>query len=189
MDCVRELIHFFYPSYCLHCGGRLEKGSQPLCRSCFSSIEWIDPKERCRRCFAPLPCKEGCFPLYQHRSCFEAYGPIMPLIAECKRSKRLFLLASLIIVQLARSPLPAPDCIVPITVGPFHKQELPFLLAKEMARLYQCQALLPSKKVRDKSVLLLIDRLQVKEPLIEARSRLRAFFPRKIYTLAVIDER
>jgi len=185
---LSNFIHLFYPNYCLHCDERVERPSQPLCCSCFSQIELIDRKERCSRCWGSHLCKK-CIPLHPHRSLFTSCGPVFPLFQEFQKRKKAQLLASLLIIALSQTNWPHPECIVPVTEGPFHKRESAFLLGAKAAELYQCRCFPFNAKVRDRITFLLIDRLYDTSQLLDARSKLRGFFPRKIYTIAFIDDR
>ena len=188
MAFIRQLLHFIYPTYCLHCDGPVKRANQTLCPECFLEIEWIEKKERCPMCWGPDKCRK-CPPLHPHRSLFESCGPIPLLFQEFQRTKRANTLASFIVLGLDRTSWPLPDIIVPLTEGPFHKSEPSYLLAKTLAKMLELPCLLPSNKVRDKTVLFLIDRLSSAKKVIEARSYLKGFFPRKVYSIALIDER
>ncbi|QVL57435.1 MAG: hypothetical protein KFB93_08675 [Simkaniaceae bacterium] len=183
-----NIIHFFYPAYCLHCDSPVKKGHHLLCPSCFEQIEWIDRKERCPRCWRPKKCKD-CPPLHPHRSLFEPCGPIKDLHQEFLKTKRGKILASLIVIALSKSSWPLPDVIVPLVDSPFPKSEPVYILAKELSALLECTLSLPGPKIQDKETLLLTDSLWKTEELIKGKQRLAEFFPEKTFTFALIDHR
>lgn len=183
-----NLIRFFYPAYCLHCDERVEKAHHLLCSSCFQQLEWIDRKERCPRCWGPKKCSR-CPPLHPHRSLFEPCGPILDLHREFLKTKRGKTLASLMVFALSKTSWPFPEVIVPLIESPFPKQEPLYFLGKEFASLLSCSLSLPSTALQDKKVLLITDILWKAEELIKEKQRLADFFPEKIFTFALIDQR
>ncbi len=183
-----NFIHFFYPTYCLHCDGAVRKAHHLLCPSCFQLIEWIDRAERCPHCWGPKKCKQ-CPHLHPHRSLFEPCGPILPLHQEFFKTNRAKTLASLIVIALAKIPWPTPDIIIPLTDSPFPKKEPIYALAKELALLLECSHHLPAPSIQDLKVLLLVDVLYKTGQLIEGKRALAEYFPEKIYTMALIDRR
>jgi len=166
----------------------VEKAHHLLCASCFEQIEWIDRKERCPRCWGPKTCRH-CPHLHPHRSLFEPGGPINNLYQEFLKTKRGKTLASLIVIALAKTSWPFPDVIVPLIDSPFPKQEPLYFLSKELATLLQTFLFFPSPRIQDKKILLLTDTLWKTEDLVKEKQRLAEFFPEKIFTFALIDQR
>ena len=159
-----------------------------LCSFCFQQIEWIDYRERCRRCLGPKGC-QSCLPLYPHRSLFQGEGPILDLYQEFLKTKRGKGLASLITFALARDIWPLPEVIVPLVDRPFPKQDPLWSLAKELAAFLQARPLLPGGCIENKIVLVLVGALWNVEGLIRAKRALAAGFPERLFTLALIDQR
>ncbi len=189
---AKPLIHFFYPSHCLHCEGAVKRPHHLLCLSCFEQIELIDPKSRCPICWGPLPCKpcvKKPTPLRPHRSLFEPYGPILPLYQEFLRTKRTKTLASLIVMALVRTSWPFPDLIVAPSEPPLPKQDPPFILAKSVGKLLERPVSLPHERLQDKTVLLLTAPIRSAKEVAEARQGCQIFFPKKVYSLAFLDYR
>ena len=93
------------------------------------------------------------------------------------------------IVALAKTSWPLPEVIVPLIDSPFPKQEPLYFLTKELATFLHCSLSLPSSKIQDKKVLLVTDILWKIEELIKEKQRLAEFFPEKIFTFALIDQR
>lgn len=183
-----KLIHFFYPAYCLHCDARVEKAHYLLCSCCFHQLEWIDRSERCPRCWGPKKCAR-CLTLHPHRSLFDSCGPILDLHREFLKTKRGKTLASLLVIAFSKTSWPIPEVVVPLIDSPFPKQEPLYALGKELASLLGCALALPCANLQDKKILLVTDRLRKTEELIKAKQRLAAFFPEKIFTFALIDQR
>ena len=191
-DCVNAILHFFYPSYCLHCDGPLVKKNHLLCPTCFELIEWIHPSERCTYCAAPTPCapcKGSPRPLRPHLSLFEGCGPILSLYYRFLETKKGEELASLLLLAFSRSSFPIPDVVVPNTTRLFPKKEPSYLLASHLARLLKRPCLPPGLALQDQSVLLITSLLHSSGKLLEMKRHLKGFFPMKITSMALIDDR
>ncbi|MCB1107582.1 MAG: hypothetical protein KDK76_05765 [Chlamydiia bacterium] len=192
MDFANLILHFFYPTFCIHCGGSVEKKSHPLCPPCTELLDWIDHKTRCPICAGPSPCshcRKNPKPLRPHLSLFEGVGPITDLYYEFLKTKRPHFLASLILLALSRSSFPIPDGIVPATQKLFPKKSPSYLLAASVARLLKVPLLLPNGSLQDKTLLLITPTLQATDTLLTFKRHLKTFFPEKVYSLALIDER
>ena len=190
--CVNAVLHFFYPSYCLHCDGALVEKHHLLCPACLELIEWIRPKERCTYCAGPspcTPCKGAPRPLRPHLSLFEGCGPILSLYNHFLKTKQGKGLASFLLLALSRSSFPIPDAVLPNTDRLFPQREPSYLLARSLARLLKCPCLLPGPDLQDKSVLLITSALHETRALLDMKRLLKGFFPRKITSLALIDYR
>lgn len=181
-------IHFFYPAYCLHCEGKLKWPTHLICGECSHQIEWIDRRERCPRCWGPRHCK-SCLPLHPHRSLFENSGPIASLYAEYLITKRSALLASLLVVGLSKTKWEIPDAVVPLTKAPLPKEDPAYFLAKDVANLLKCPCYLPSEKVEDQIILLIEPFLLSGPSLFTMKKEVAGFFPKKIFSIALIDAR
>lgn len=79
--------------------------------------------------------------------------------------------------------------IVPALTMPLVSKDPAFILAKEVAKLQGISFALPSDQIEGKHVLLLVPSLSSGSHLFKEKKRLAGFFPAKIYTLALIDER
>lgn len=183
-----RIIHFFFPAYCLHCDEKVKWPTHLLCRDCFQLIEWIDRKERCTSCWGPRKCKR-CFPLHPHRSLFEETGPIASLYFEFCKTKRAKLLASLIVIALSNTSWETFDLVVPLIKRPIPKEDSSYFLAKEVGKLLGIPSAFPSEKVEGKKILFLVPYLASAHQLFKEKKRLGGFFPAKVYTLALIDQR
>ena len=191
-DCVNAILHFFYPSYCLHCDGPLVKKNHLLCHTCFELIEWIRPSNRCIYCAGPspcVPCKGSPCPLRPHLSLFEGCGPILSLYYHFLRTKQGDGLASFLLLAFSRSSFSIPDVIVPNTTRLFPKKEPSYLLANHLARFLKRSCLLPGPSLKDKSVLLITPTLHDSGELLDMKRYLNSFFPIKILSFALIDYR
>ena len=143
--CVNAVLHFFYPSYCLHCDGPLVEKHHLLCPSCLELIEWIHPSERCTYCAGPspcMPCKGSPRLLCPHLSLFEGCGPILSLYNHFLKTKQGKGLASFLLLALSRSSFPIPDAVLPNTDRLFPQREPSYLLARSLARLLKCPCIL-----------------------------------------------
>ncbi len=161
-DCFRQLgkslLHFVYPSKCLHCRALLSPEPIVLCHDCSSSLELINPEERCPRCFHFLSDEgELCqicikYPsLYAGiASCFEYEGPAGTLIRQLKYYNQSYLaqgMGAFLVAQWERLHWPIPDVIVPVPISFLRWMERKYnqsdLLAQEMSRFLRC----PTKNV------------------------------------------
>lgn len=183
-----NLIHFFYPAYCLHCEGKLKRPTDLLCLPCFHQIEWIDQSERCPNCWGPNRCK-SCLPLHPHRSLFEPTGPLLSLYGEFLKTKHSILLASLIVVALSKTSWEIPEVVIPYITCPLAPKDPSSFLAKEVAKLLDIPRAFPSEKIEGKKVLFLIPSLSNSSHLFKEKKKLAGYFPAKIFTLALLDQR
>jgi hypothetical protein len=108
-------------------------------------------------------------------------------------------LASLMLLGLNRLPWPSPDVIIP-----FLKNQASFILGKALAKMLSCPfypMLHPvhdgvsyhpkakKKEITDLKVLIIVGQLESSEILRKCRFALRPFFPKSIYSLALIENR
>lgn len=192
MDFINTVLHFFYPSSCLHCKGAVSKKHHLLCSFCFDLIEWIDGSKRCPICAGPSLCnfcKKKPKPIRPHLSLFEGCGPILSLYYDFLKTGHSPSLASLTLLALGRSSFPIPDIVVPHTSKFFPKKEPSYLLAKALGRLIDRPFALPSPQLQDKTLLLITPVLHKTDDLLEMKRVLRGHFPLKVYSLALIDYR
>ncbi|MCB1084718.1 MAG: hypothetical protein KDK60_01300 [Chlamydiia bacterium] len=191
----RALVHFFYPTYCLHCDGNVAAGHHLLCFDCFSLIEWIDPKKRCRDCFGPkeggkcLTCKKEPQQFGPHRSLFEPIGPLLPLKKELRRAKRGEPFASLIAYTLSKTDWPLPDVIVPLTDPEVLGRSPSFLIGEGLEKILKIPCIPASEKIEDKTVLFLVEQITCRETFAEKREEVECYFPEEVYSIALFDER
>lgn len=93
------------------------------------------------------------------------------------------------VLALSKTSWPLPEVVVPLMDTPFPKGEPLYSLGKELGALLSCTFSFPSSKLQDKKVLLITDVLWKTEELIQAKQRVAQFFPEKIFTFALIDQR
>ena len=194
----RSLLKFIYPAECLHCEDEVEGSHQPLCRECLSQVEWAE--RGCLHCGVSLDDGRMCErcskrPLYlqPHASLFTSLGPLSCLHSAFLQTKRPETLAAFAMMGLSRHSFPLPDCVVPLLRPRYEgfalKKQSSALLAKGVAKLLGCPTYLPCNKVEGKTVLLLSDWLSDGEWLRLKKQELKQFFPKKIYSIALIDAR
>ena len=191
MDCVKKLIHFFYPTYCLHCNGPLQSPRHHLCLSCFEQMEWIDPTLRCPSCYGTLPCphchkkpKKG-----SHLSLFEGFGPILSLYHHFLKRGEGTPLAALLLYKWSQTLWPKPDLIVPATWRFFPKKDPSYLLCQAVARLFRLPLALPKKRFEGKRILLITSELKSFEELKQMKAMAMSCFPLELHSLSLIDSR
>lgn len=198
-EALRVLLKLFYPAECLHCEGEIKGSHQPLCGACLSQVEWL--QKGCVYCSIPIEnrrvCK-GCFkrPLYlqPHASFFLPLGPVFYLYQDFLCTKRPETLASFVVIGLNDlSFFPMPNCVVPLLrprhEGFFLKKQNAFLLAMGVAKLLHCPLYFPGSKIEGKRVLLVTDWLNDGKSLFLKKRELRQFFPKDIFSIALIDAR
>lgn len=142
--------NFVFPKLCFHCSERIEQQNRLLCKTCFDSLELIDPLTSCPRCFSSDYQKKsscpGCYKkttyLTALASVFEEEGPAGTLVRKLKGGDKPYLAESLaffMTMQLFKLQWPLPDCIVPVPISNMrlfcrgYNQSL--LLAEAMGRL------------------------------------------------------
>lgn len=195
---LKILLNFLYPAICLHCEDELEKPSQTLCRECLKQIEWLE--RGCIYCSAPIENGRICekcskHPLYlqPHASLFPSLGPISCLHTDFLRTKRADTLAAFVILGLSHLSFPMPNCIVPLLQprckGFVLKKQSAALLAQRVAAFLRCPTYFPSNKVEGRVVLFVTDWLDDAKELYSQRRKLNQFFPKQIYSIALIDAR
>ncbi len=210
-------LHFFYPSFCLHCKVKIERLDAPLCPGCYACIEWHSQKHLCALCKRPLlgskkmrciPCIEKPAYLHPHHSLFSYYGPLIDVFAFFKKHPsrdlaRFF--ASFFILKIDELLWPLPDVIIPAfepKIETFSKKNTPILwIAKELSLITKVpffdvfndtdrQSL--KKRVRPfpkKNILLLSDILRESDMLYAAKRSLGPLFAKKIYSMTLIEQR
>ncbi|MEM7174486.1 MAG: double zinc ribbon domain-containing protein [Chlamydiota bacterium] len=215
---ARALISLIYPAFCLHCAQKLAYPHRLICKSCASTIEWIDKKALCPYCGSPSlrsgqscpTCRRQKTFLQPHASLFVPFGPIADLwmFFRHQRDDSLAKLwACLITIKLAELPWPLPSVIVPVPASRVDTWRLrnqeSALIAKALGRLFdlpvvwalartaadQLVVKKSSQTLCDQKVLLVTAELLSSDFLAHARRCLRALFPAAIYSLAVIDRR
>lgn len=123
-DYLGSVCALLYPLICLHCEDELENGLTIFCRSCLESLEEINAKERCLRCFSAdiSDSKRICELCLKKPSLFtrvlSAYdlaGPAASLQKKLQTKSFLAEAAALLMANyLLKTALPLPDIIVPI---------------------------------------------------------------------------
>lgn len=132
---AQSFLHLIYPPLCLHCSQTLPNGDHPLCQSCLSLMEMIDPTERCPLCFSAdfqierRICPE-CFRQIQFLdgigAVFDYVGPAATLIKKMKYGDMPYLktgLGAYLAAQFFRMEWPMPDIIVPVPMAFTHLLE------------------------------------------------------------------
>ena len=195
----KTLLHFLYPTVCLHCEGEVKKPSQLLCKQCLGQVEWL--QRGCVYCSASVESGRICasclkHPLYlqPHASLFPSLGPISFLYTDFLHTGHVDALAAFFILGLHYFPsIPAPDCIVPLLQPRYEgfvlKKQSAALLAQRVAKFLKCPIYLPGNRIEGKIVLLITDWLDDAKKLYFQKQNLNQFFPKKIYSVALIDTR
>ncbi len=120
-------------------------------------------------------------------------GPISSLHSDLLQTGRSETLASLIVIAFSRLPFNMADYVVPLLRPRYEgfslKKQPAALLAKGVAKLLGCPTTLPCSRVEGERVLLITDWLSDGELLRLKKQELRQFFPKKVYSLALIDGR
>lgn len=117
--CRKELIHWFFPSYCLHC---LEEEVETPSLFCCSCRNWIErfPLEECLSKVAVAVEKEGLTStLLRERS-----GSF--------KEEVILIMASFMALQMIELKWPLPSVIIPSPNDPTN-----ILLAQELSRFFQ----------------------------------------------------
>jgi|GEM_PF-2444098 len=197
---LQSLLQFLYPAECLHCEGAVQSSHHLLCRACLSQIEWS--QKGCIYCGVPIDTGKCCAlcltrPLHLqfHISLSLPLGPLFYLHQAFLRTEYPETLAALTIIGLDQRHLsiPIPDCVVPL-LRPRHEQffikkQGGTLLAKGVAKLLDLPTLFPCKRVQGKRVWLITDWLEERGILHAKKKELKQFFPKDIYSIALIDAR
>lgn len=195
---AKELLRFVYPAECLHCEEEVDTPNQVLCRACLAQIEWVNTS--CMCCKAPIEEGEQCQrcqkrPIYLrgHTSFFTPQGPILALHKAFCRSGRAETLAALLVVGFSCLTFPIPDVVTPYlrprSEGFFLKKQPGVLLARGLAKALNCPFAMPSLRLEGKSVLWVSDWLTSTESIYESKQHLKQYFPKALYSLALIDAR
>jgi len=126
MTLIDSLLSVLFPPLCLSCDTLLEKQDRKLCDECASLLEFIDPADRCPRCFSSITTKScpNCFrtmhPFSGTASAFDFCGPPAALVQKMKGCGQSYLakvLAACLMTQLGRLNWPMPDLIVPVPLS------------------------------------------------------------------------
>jgi hypothetical protein len=134
-------------------------------------------------------------PYLPERTCliFTPQGPILALHKAFYRSGRAETLAALLVVGFSRLTFPIPDVVTPYlrprSEGFFLKKQPGVLLARGLAKAFNCAFAMPSPRLEGKSVLLVCDWLTNTESIYESKQHLKQYFPKALYSLALIDAR
>jgi hypothetical protein len=104
-------------------------------------------------------------------------------------TKRSKLLASFIVLGLSKTNWELPDAVVPLTQDPLPKEDPTYFLAKDVANLLRCPCYLPSEKIEDHIILLIEPYLSSGPSLFKKKKEVAGFFPKKIFSIALIDAR
>ena len=149
--CISSTMHFFYPSFCLHCHSQTFGKDKWICKSCFEQIEWIDSTFTCKVCGTLkreragtrcATCKTSPKYLMPFSACFLPQGPAYHLheylrVYESEEVAKIF--ASLLIIKWQTLTWPFPDAIVPIPDSRLEtfslKRQPNHLIAKALSKM------------------------------------------------------
>jgi ComF family protein len=124
-----------------------------LCSHCSSSMDLIDPSERCPTCCQILwenlaicgTCTQYPSLYSKVGACFNYEGPAVSLVKKLKYSNQSYLargMGAFLTAQWERMGWPFPDVIVPVPISLLRWVERgynqSFLLGEEVSRLLQC---------------------------------------------------
>lgn len=208
---ITPLISLLYPPLCLHCRQKLTEEQHYFCRTCFSTLEIVDPKYRCPFCFNELEslhqkicpdCRIQKSTLLRMAAVFDYSGPVSALLSGLADKKQPYLAkgaGAFLVMQWANLPWEKPDVIVPVTRSIRHSIRHGYdpnnLLAQEVGRLlqlplatalsydeYETPPFRLKSKLEDKTVLMVADKTTLLPLAAEA---LTEAYPRHIFGLAL----
>lgn len=144
-----SFLHLVYPHQCLHCQEMLDPNEPLFCYSCSCLLEWINPEERCSRCFSAdhtfsrnssKHCLQKTALIYRQAAALEYIGPAATLVKQLKYGNRPYLArggSALLFAQFDRLKWPLPDAIIPVPLSLTHWLQRGYnqsaLLAENMA--------------------------------------------------------
>ena len=149
----RSFLHLVYPSHCLHCRTFLSPEPIVLCSHCSSSLELLDPEERCPVCFHVFDGEGKLCQLCVRYpslytgvgSCFSYEGAAATLVRQLKYYNQTYLsrgMGAFLVTQWERLRWPIPDVIVPVPISFLRWVERKYnqseLLAQEVGRFLHC---------------------------------------------------
>lgn len=136
---IRSLFRQAFPFTCLLCGAT--SGTGPLCGACQADLPWHS-QPQCPRCALPAPDGQVCGACLKHPPAFDrtraalAYAfPLDRLIPRLKYHGQLAIAPALgECLAEAVSPVPGPDCLIPMPLHAKRIRERGFNHATEIAR-------------------------------------------------------
>lgn len=145
---MRSFFSLVYPSLCLNCEEELMDAGRWLCDPCLESLDFLNPRERCRRCFSMSSgrmCPE-CLgkedPFSGVGAAFEYAGSACALVKKMKYGNYFFLaktLAAFLVTQWAALDWPMPDLVVPVPLSFDRKLQRGYnqseLIARQFAQM------------------------------------------------------
>lgn len=139
---IDTLLDFCFPPLCPLCALRKEKRGHLFCFACTQLLDFLEPKERCPRCFTLLGKRKcpACFfkgPFYRTLVCFAQNRTSFYLHSAWKTGPFDLekTLAALLFTRWHKLGYPEPTLIVPVPSAPFcAAPQLP--VAKELAVLF-----------------------------------------------------
>lgn len=147
-------LDLLYPPMCLACNEGIEEHGLPLCKTCLSQLELIDPEERCPHCFTAdyIPEKRLCPDCLKNppiltgvASAFDYLGPAACLIRHLKYQDKPYLsegCGAYLAAQFLQMNWPFPDRIIPVPMALTHWFGRGYnqseLLAQSLGKLLEC---------------------------------------------------
>ena len=144
-------LNLVYPPLCLYCRETVQDEKHPLCHSCLSLLELIDPHERCPHCFSSQFCVEKrlcpeCLrkpPMLNGiGAAFDYAGPAACLIRKLKYADLSYLAdgcGAYLAAQFLQLGWPMPDVLIPIPIAMTHWIERGYnqslLLAQSLSKI------------------------------------------------------
>jgi len=127
-----EVFQFVYPKTCIHCSERISHEEPLLCVSCSPLLTFLDPSERCPRCFHESSglkgklchqCTKDPSLYYRVAAAFDYMGPASSLIKKFKYENQPYLasgMGALLAAQWQNLEWPLPDAIIPVPLSFTH---------------------------------------------------------------------
>jgi hypothetical protein len=174
-----SLLHFFYPTFCLHCEKQIFSKRQVLCDEC---AEMLFLKNPCLPSFITFPFhgekKELFFDFV-----FENIGPAKSLLNSWGKNPHLEKsLAAYLFIQKNRLLWPSMDVIIPIKGAKTLVREYQKLSREEKVINFRW---LSKRAILGKNVIILFDVIGEKEEFLPIVERVQSYLPRNLAVLGL----
>ncbi len=189
------MLHFLFPSLCLHCE---ERSPNLVCKNCATFFELIDPLTRCPFCFTENEGRHACPECREKKrwrlrcaSALDFTPPVQTVVGKMQGGQMPYLAktaAAFMVMQMERLGWDEPDLFIPI---PHHFLFPSTHLAKYLnGKVSTCLRrgidqfyLKRGAQIEGKTVVLIDHVMKRGTVLQDAAEALREGFPKKIYAL------